>query len=87
MSLRTALQGCMVAVLVALPRLASACSVCSAGRDEESQWAFILTTIFLSVLPLLMLGAIGWSLWRRLRAAEERREAAEAGSLDAVPGH
>lgn len=42
-----------------------ACAVCGVGL-EESRLAFILTTIFLSLLPLTMIG--GTLLWLRRRA-------------------
>ncbi len=53
--------------LLAAPRLAAACAVCTAGREDENQAAFLWTTLFLSVLPLGMLGAGIWLLVRRAR--------------------
>jgi hypothetical protein len=52
---------------------ALACAVCSGG-GEESKTAFIVTTIGLSVLPLALLGGIGWWIWRRTqqRASADR---------------
>jgi hypothetical protein len=49
------------------PRLAFACSVCSAGREDDTNRAFILTTIFLSVTPLLMFAGFGVFLFLRHR--------------------
>jgi len=51
------------------PVVAAACSVCFSGA-EESRAAFIGTTVFLSVLPLAMIGGLVWWIWRRLRALE-----------------
>lgn len=73
--------GLVVALLGAAPQLARACAVCTAGRDEESQWAFIITTVFLSVLPLALIGGIAWMIWRRLRDADAR----EADAPPALP--
>ena len=77
----------LVASLVCLsafaaPRLALACSVCTAGRDDEANRAFIITTIFLSVTPLAMLGGFGLFLYLRHR----QRARAEAPSrVSAAP--
>ena len=56
--------------LLALPRVAAACPVCNANGDEESRVAFILTTVFLSALPVAMIGIGAWFVWRRIRSAE-----------------
>jgi len=53
--------------LLAAPGIAEACSVCSAGRDDESRTAFILTTAFLTLLPLALVGGMAWWLRRRTR--------------------
>ena len=55
-----------------LPEAAAACSVCYGG-EEESRSAFILTTVFLSVLPLAMIGSLVWWIARRVRAVEAPR--------------
>lgn len=61
----------VVAVLAFLaPRAALACAVCSAGRDDESNTAFLISTIFLSVLPLAGLGTLVFVLWRRIQRLE-----------------
>jgi hypothetical protein len=56
---------------VATPRLAHACAVCMSGREDDVQLAFIVTTVFMSVLPLTVVGAAIWWLRRRLREMEE----------------
>jgi lipopolysaccharide export LptBFGC system permease protein LptF len=51
-----------------IPRIAKACSVCFSGR-EESLEAYYLTTIFLTLLPLIMLASIGFWLYRQHQKA------------------
>jgi hypothetical protein len=58
------------------PQIGWACSVCFSGQDETRE-AFTLTTIFLTLLPLLGIGgAVGW-LWRRARQLEQASPAVE----------
>ncbi len=45
-----------------------ACAVCGAVTDEQ-RGAFLGTTILLSLLPLGLLGFIGWVVYRQLRPA------------------
>ena len=52
-----------------IPGIAKACSVCFSGR-EESLEAFYLTTIFLTLLPLIMLGSIGFWLFQQHKNAK-----------------
>jgi hypothetical protein len=66
----TALQWLVVALLLTAPRVAEACYVCSSGRDDETRAAFLITTVFLSVLPLAMVGGGVWWLRRRFRQLE-----------------
>lgn len=73
----------IVGLLVVAPRLAAACSVCSAGRDEESRIAFIITTAFMSLLPLLLIGGLVFWLRGRFRALEEQHPVAP-GSAEAI---
>lgn len=61
------------------PRIALACSVCTAGRDDETQTAFRLSTLFLSVLPLSMFGGFALFVWRRHRSRERERAQLETG--------
>ena len=70
LTLRAPLAGLGAALCIGAPELARACAVCAAGTEEASRLAFILTTIFLSALPLLMVGALLWWLWRRTRQLE-----------------
>ena len=62
-------------VIVQIPRAAEACAVCSAGRDEENAAAFLISTIFMSLLPLIAIGSIVYGLWRRIQKFESEKEA------------
>jgi len=71
----------VVALLVHAPTLASACAVCGAGRDEENAFAFLMTTIFMSLMPLAAIGTLVYVLWRRIQKLEaEREQAAPVGA-------
>lgn len=59
----------VLALLAALPETAYACPVCFDPR-EENRLAFLATTIFMSLVPLGMVGGMG--LWLRKRARELR---------------
>ena len=67
----------VVSLLVFLPSVASACAVCTAGRDEENAFAFLMTTIFMSIMPLAAVGTLIYVLWRRIQKLEAEREEAE----------
>jgi hypothetical protein len=61
----------LVAAAQAAPRAAAACAVCSSGREDETRFAFLWTTAFLSALPLGMVAGI--ALWLRRRLREHAR--------------
>lgn len=66
--------GCRLGVVVALMLygpLASACPVCFSAKNEDNRTAFILTTAFLTFLPLTLLGGGVW--WLRQRAQQQSR--------------
>ena len=65
-----------------LPGVAEACSVCFSAT-EQSRTAFIVTTVFLSVLPLAMVG--GGVVWLRLRIRRIAAEAAEVAEREIAP--
>ncbi len=56
-----------ILLLAALPDVAHACPVCFDPR-EENRFAFLATTIFMSLVPLGMIGGVG--LWLRKRARD-----------------
>ena len=58
----------LVWLLMAAPSVAEACSKCLSGRSDETKLAYILTTVFLSLLPPLAVGGVVWWLVRRARA-------------------
>ena len=68
---------CLGWILVSAPRVALACAVCSAGRDDESNTAFLISTIFLSVLPLAALGTLVFVLWKRIQKLEAENPSVE----------
>lgn len=74
----------VVLVFVGAPRLALACAVCSAGREDENQTAFLISTIFMSLLPLAALGTLVYVLWRRYQKLEQAEAASNADSNRAV---
>ncbi len=71
---RAALGAGVSAAILFLPRAGMACAVCTAGRDDESNAAFLVSTIFLSLLPLVALGTFVYVLWRRFQKLEQSRE-------------
>jgi hypothetical protein len=77
--------GAVVAVTWAAD-LAYACPSCASPLEENRQ-AFVDTTVFLTVVPLMMIGGFVWWLRRRIRAMEDVPEIAVPESLlrDAGP--
>lgn len=60
-----------VAIVVAsLADVARACPSCASPLEENRQ-AFVDTTIFLTVLPLLMIGGFVWWLRRKAREMQD----------------
>jgi hypothetical protein len=68
-------------LIVLAPSIAGACSVCTAGREEENAAAFLITTIFMSALPLIAIGTLVYVLWRRI----QKLEAEAASTKDRQP--
>lgn len=67
--------GAVAIALAAAPRAADACAVCFSGKTDETRIAFILTTAFLTVMPLVLLGAAVLWLRRRLHRHEAEQDA------------
>jgi hypothetical protein len=61
---------------------ASACPSCASPLEENRQ-AFVDTTIFLTLLPLIMVGTFVWWIRRRTRQADQ---APEIPLISADPG-
>ena len=57
------------------PSLAHACAVCFSGRSDEQREAFLITTGFLTFLPLVLLGFAVWAFIRRVRRIEAENDA------------
>jgi hypothetical protein len=79
-SLLSALHASFAAGLLAAPRVAQACSVCTGGQKDEVGRAFLVGSLFLSVLPLAAIGAVVWWLRRRSRALASGATACAAPS-------
>jgi hypothetical protein len=52
------------------PETARACAVCLASTQDDTRLAFIVTTGFMTFLPLGIVGGCVWWLRRRARALE-----------------
>ena len=63
----------MVVAAASAPRLASACPSCASPLEENRQ-AFVDTTIFLTVVPLVMIGGLIWWLRKKVRERDEQPE-------------
>ena len=49
--------------LMTVPAAALACPVCGTAGNEAQQWAFLSSTIFLSLAPILAIGGGGYWIW------------------------
>jgi hypothetical protein len=67
--------------LCATASVAQACPVCFSAKDEAQRQAFFDTTIFLTLLPLAMIGGVIYWVGRRSRQLE-----AEQGEVEARDG-
>lgn len=59
---------------------AHACPSCASPLEENRQ-AFVDTTIFLTAVPLLMIGGFVWWIRRKIRQADEAPEIAIPDTL------
>ena len=71
--MRTALTTTFSMVLTSVPNWAWACAVCG-SQDEKAAGAYLTMTIFLSLLPLSLIGGTGYWLWRRSKALDSKYE-------------
>jgi hypothetical protein len=71
------LRGLQILALLILvsPSVAQACAGCFSGRSDEQREAFLITTGFLTFLPLMLLGFAVWVLIRRVRRIEAENDA------------
>ena len=58
----------IVSILIAASDTAVACAVCG-SQDEKAAGTYLAMTIFLSLLPLSLLGGIGYMVWRAAKSA------------------
>ncbi|MGH0034561.1 MAG: hypothetical protein ACQGVK_06000 [Myxococcota bacterium] len=77
----SSLLGWALWLVLSTPGLAAACSVCMSGREDENRLAFILTTAFLTLLPLALIGGVVMFLRSRLRELAEREENARKAEI------
>ena len=54
----------LILSIIHLPGTAYSCAVCFSGSEESLQ-AYYLTTVFLTLLPVLMLASIGYWIYRK----------------------
>ena len=83
-SLHRGLAGLTLFAILLLPRVGQACAVCTSGNEDENRLAFILTTAFLTFLPLTMIGAFILWLRRRILVLEASHEEARSAISRAV---
>ena len=60
------LQLLFVLIFLFLPGVVNACAVCFSASEETLE-AFYVTTIFLTLLPVVMLFSIGYWIYRKHR--------------------
>ena len=53
-----------------MPRVAHACPVCFYTENEANKLAYLITAIFLTMLPFVIVGGLLWWVARRARAME-----------------
>ncbi len=73
----------LLAAVALFPETAEACAVCGPGT-EESRVAFIITTGFMTALPLALIGGVVYALRRRLAEMERRSQADREAALRAA---
>ena len=75
---RSRVLGLLAFLILMSPSFAEACAVCFSGRSDEQREAFLITTGFLTFLPLILLGLAVLAFIRRVR----RIEAEDAAALE-----
>lgn len=72
-----------LALWLAAPRVALACTVCTGGESPDVGRAFLIGSLALSLLPLLSAGGLAFWIWRRSRTLARP---APRGAPSAEPG-
>jgi hypothetical protein len=67
--------GLLACLILVSPSVAEACAVCFSGRSDEQREAFLITTGFLTFLPLILLGLAVLAFIRRVRRIEAENDA------------
>jgi hypothetical protein len=84
-AVRALARAALVALASAVPSLAHACPVCFSAKDEAGRLAFLGTTLFLTALPLLLIGGVIYWVASR-SAAEVDSEPGSAEPTEERPG-
>ena len=66
----------LLALLLLAPGLAQACPVCFSGEDAN-RLAFTTTAVFMTFLPLIMIGGTVYWLWRLAQARQLRERSGQ----------
>lgn len=66
------------ALALALPDVASACAMCTSAQDDTVQAAFAIASLFMTLMPLAVVGGLVWFLRRR---AQKLRDEEAAGVI------
>lgn len=79
--MRSLLPAFLLIVLALAPEAGSACALCLASESEATKYAFVWTTVLLSVLPPGMVGlCVGWIYLRARQQSERASQAAASAS-------
>lgn len=60
----------LAVALLWLPSVAAACPVCFSPKDDANRFAYFVTAMGLTFLPFVVVGGIGYWMWRRVKAAD-----------------
>ena len=66
---------------LALPGAAAACAMCTSAQDDAVQAAFAVASLFMTLMPLGVVGGLVWFLRRRA----EKLRAEEAAGVVRLP--
>lgn len=75
--------GMLLAVL--LPRVAYACPVCFYTENDANRVAYLVTAIFMTALPFVVVGGILLWVVRRARAADAQVTPGDSVPVQEVP--
>lgn len=84
-SARTWVLAALGLCLGSLSSAAYACPVCFSAKDEAQRQAFFDTTVFLTLLPLAMIGGVIYWIGRRVRKLDLEQAEGEAPGAPPAP--